>query len=379
MIGYYVHHQGAGHLTRMRSIAQHLSTPVTVLSSLDPPADCDLPWVRLARDDRGPGPVDPTARGTLHWVPRHDDGLRARTRQVVDWVASAVPVLVVVDVSVEMALLVRLTGTPVVVVAMPGLRDDRPHRTAFDLADGFLAALPSASPLGDWPEQRVARTDFVGAISRFDGRPAPSRRASRASGSDGPALQAGGDRDGGHGLLLWGQGGGAPTPYDVQQLRRATPGWTWEVAGSPEPWSADEVWSALGRADVVVSHAGQNAVAELAAARAPAVVVAAPRPFDEQQHTVRALTEAGIAEGLAAWPEPERWPDLLRRAEERGGGGWARWSHGDGARRAAVALEAHVDRLAALSGPAGGLRQPASSGVAPPGVARVPAQGERLT
>ncbi len=58
----------------------------------------------------------------------------------------------------------------------------------------------------------------------------------------------------------------------------------------------------------MVAHAGQNAVAELAAARAPAVVVADERPFDEQRHTVRALRRGRVAVALDRWPETRRGP-----------------------------------------------------------------------
>jgi hypothetical protein len=107
----------------------------------------------------------------------------------------------------------------------------------------------------------------------------------------------------------------------------------------------DVLWQELCRADVVVTHAGQNAVAEVAAAAAPSVVVASPRPFDEQVHTARTLAGAGIAVGLDSWPGRERWPDLLRRAEILGGRGWRQWAFGDGARRAAE----HLNQLVASS------------------------------
>jgi len=57
-----------------------------------------------------------------------------------------------------------------------------------------------------------------------------------------------------------------------------------------------------------------GAVADVAAANAPAVVVAEDRPFDEQRATARALDRAGLAVALDAWPDPAAWPDLLRRA-----------------------------------------------------------------
>ena len=51
MIGYYVHHQGRGHLGRARALARHLDEPVTGLSSLSRPHDWRGPWRDLPEDD----------------------------------------------------------------------------------------------------------------------------------------------------------------------------------------------------------------------------------------------------------------------------------------------------------------------------------------
>lgn len=323
MIGYYVHHQGAGHLHRMRSITAHLEQPVTVLSSLPRPDWFTGEWVSLVRDDNQPEPRDVTAGGTLHWAPLHDPDLARRTAQIVGWLHRAQPRVVMVDVSVEVALLVRLAGIPVIVAGMPGDRSDRPHTTAYDLADALLAPWPADAPT-DWPQRWLDKTEHVGAISRFDGLARPTDRR-----GDGPRA-----------LLLGGAGGGGPDPAKIDELRAGTPGWTWQIAQSGQRLGSDELWHALCTCDVVVSHAGQNAVAEVAAARSPAVVVADARPFDEQQHTAARLGALGIAVGLDAWPDADRWPGLLKEAVRLGGQGWSRWSYGDGARRAARVLEA---------------------------------------
>jgi hypothetical protein len=336
LVGYYVHHHGEGHLRRAEAIAAHLHSRLTVLSSLPAPPGWSTPWVQLPPDDRGE-PVDVTAAGTLHWAPRHDDGLAARAAVVTGWIAEHRPVLLVVDVSVEVALLARLTGTPVVVMAMPGDRGDRPHVLAYDLAERLLAAWPEEARDPSWPARWHSKTLHVGAVSRFDGRPRP------------PRTTEGGDRP--RALLLWGSGGGHRP--DVDALRGATPGWEWTFALPGADWlHPDALWEALCTYDVVLAHAGQSSVAEVAAARAPAVVVADPRPFDEQHHTVARLREAGIATALDAWPESTRLPDLLTRASAAGGDAWARWSTGEGAARAARA----VDQLARELTTAGGSR-----------------------
>ena len=103
MIGYYVHHQGNGHLTRAATIARHLGTGlVTGLSSRPRPLEWDGPWVTLPRDDVSPvgDAADPTAHAALHWAPLAHSGLRERMAMLADWVRTVAPRLVVVDVSV---------------------------------------------------------------------------------------------------------------------------------------------------------------------------------------------------------------------------------------------------------------------------------------
>ncbi|MFJ8939829.1 glycosyltransferase [Streptomyces sp. NPDC102365] len=334
MIGYYVHHQGSGHLNRARTIAAHCPLRVTGLSTLPEPPDWPWPgdWVRLPRDDDGDpaGFGDVTAGGRLHWAPVGHAGLRGRMASIARWIEAASPRLLMSDVSVEVALLARLLGTPVAVAAMRGDRTDPPHRTAYDLADLLLAPWPAALPEPGWPSHWQAKTVHTGAFSRFDGRP-------RAASAVDPG-RTGRSRTPRRVLLLMGAGGSDVSPGEVKAARAATPGWEWTTLGGPDGgWSADP-WPALCAADVVVTHAGQNALAECAAARRPAVVVPQDRPFGEQTATARALTCGDLAVVTPVWPAPETWPALLEQAHERGGDRWSRWSPGDGAALAATAL-----------------------------------------
>ena len=329
MIGWYVHAHGRGHLQRLQCVAAHLRTPVTALSSLPPPPGWSGAWVVLPDDLPGAdaaadGPADPTAGGTLHWAPRGHPGLRDRMAAIAAWVAAVRPALVVVDVSVEVAVLVRSMGVPVVVAAMRGDRTDRAHTTAYDLADALLAPWPATRP-EPWPQRWLARTWHVGALSRFDDRPvAPPPGANRVA-------------------VLWGRGGSEVTAADVRAAAAATPAWTWDLGGfdgvDPDPWEL------LQSADVVVTHGGQNALAEVAASRRPAVVVPQERPHDEQHANARALT--GLAVVRPRWPVPPQWPALLDEAAAQDVSGWSEWLDGQGAQRAAHRLDARAAELAA--------------------------------
>lgn len=324
MIGYYVHHQGLGHLQRMRSIAGHLQTPLTVLSSLaDPVTEPSVAgWVHLPMDNlptNFPDPAaDPTAQGTLHWVPRHNNGLRRRMALIAEWIDVTDPDLMVVDVSVEVAMLCRLLGVPTVVVAMRGDRFDRAHRTAYDSAHALLAPWPAKFAEPDWPESWRNKTFHSGAISRFADRHPPI-----VGNHDGPPRA----------LVLWGTGGDGRPMDQINAAISATPGWEWLVAGVG-PGRAD-IWQLLCWADVVITHGGQGAVAEVAAARRPAVVIAEQRPHGEQVATVRALADAGLAVALQSWPDPSRWPKLMAAAAALDGDRWTRWAPPDAAHLAA--------------------------------------------
>ncbi|RRQ73112.1 glycosyl transferase [Streptomyces griseofuscus] len=322
MIGYYVHHQGRGHLHRAMCVARYTHARVTGLSSLPRPEQWTGEWIQLP-PDTGPGAVaaDPTAHGRLHWVPRHHAGLRARSAAVAAWIEGAAPALLVSDVSVEIAVLARLMGVPVVISAMRGNRFDPAHRLAYDVADALLAPWPATFPEPHWSPQWLDKTIHTGAFSRNDGRTRPPRSPDEREV-----------------LVMLGAGGSELTADDVHEAAHATPGWRWTLLGGPGSWT-DDPWDLLCRVTVVVTHGGQNAVAECAAARSPAIVLPQRRPHGEQHATARALAAGRLATVCERWPEPQEWPVLLETARRTGGSRWRLWAPGDGAIRAARLLD----------------------------------------
>ncbi len=328
MIGYYVHHVGNGHLHRACSVAAALGVPVTGLSSLPRPPDWLGDWITLPRDDERQASGDVTAGGRLHWAPTHDPGLRARMSLVSSWIDVAAPDLVVVDVSAEVAVLARLHGVPVVSFVLPGHRDDEAHLLGYGVSSALVAAWPSsaAGMLQGLPTPLAARVEHLGAISRFPVSPERER-------PPGPLRVT----------VLSGGGGGGPTREVVEAARSATPGWTWTVLGGPGgEWVRDPL-PVIRDADVVVCQAGQNTIAEVAAARRPAVVVPADRPHDEQLATARTLA-AGDWPVLVESEFPvDGWQARLDRAARLDGQAWENWCDGRGAERMAAVVRRVVD------------------------------------
>ncbi|HET6967393.1 MAG TPA: hypothetical protein VFI44_03900, partial [Ornithinibacter sp.] len=167
VIGYYVHHEGAGHLTRASLIATVLRErghEVVLIGS----ALGDHGGLALPRDDAGDGPWhDPTASGALHWMPMADAGTRARMASLARWVLDHRPDVVVVDVSAEVTVLLRLLGVPTVVVAQPGERDDEPHLLAYRCASAVLAPWPHIARPCVSLRPHLSKVTFTGGISRL--------------------------------------------------------------------------------------------------------------------------------------------------------------------------------------------------------------------
>jgi len=325
VIGYYVHHHGRGHLTRALAITAHLDEDVVFFSSLPTPGGLRPRdrWVHLPMDvpPGGSAAYEPTAHGRLHWAPLHVDGLLRRSAELLCTLADTGARRLVVDVSVEIAVLARTSGVPVTVMAMPGERTDPPHQLAYRLADQIIAPWSDAVYRPTWLAEHAERTHFVGYLSRFEGR---SREP--------------GNHTSDNAVLLSGAGGTEMPDDAVTQLQAALPQYRWTALGGPS-WT-DDPWSALRRAALVVTHAGQNALADAAAVAAATIVLPQPRPFDEQHTSAAALDAAGLAICSPSWPTPQRWAELACAAGALDQGRWRAARVDGAAARAAQVLAA---------------------------------------
>jgi len=321
MIGYYIHHQGRGHLHRALAISVEMDEPVTGLSSLERPDEWRGEWVQLARDDEGDNPAETTAGGVLHWAPLHDAGLAGRMTAISEWIGRSHPRAVVVDVSVEVALLCRLHGVPVVTVAMPGKRSDLPHSLGYASSSALIGAWPaSAEGILSSEAATVKKVRPVGGISRFAGRPIAGEPDERRV------------------LVLLGRGGDSVDASALEAAQRQTPDWHWQIVGGDEGAWVDDPWQLICRASVVVTHAGQNSVADVAAARRPAVILPQRRPHDEQAATARVLArDEWPATVIREFPSTG-WNELLTTTQRLDGALWREWNDGSGASRAAEVI-----------------------------------------
>lgn len=307
-IGYYVHHQGAGHWQRANRIAACLDRPVMLIGTLTEfdtsnttAALLDLPDDRLGDgfDGRDGAAERPEA---LHYAPVGADNLRARMGRLAAWIVAADPALIVVDVSVEITLFARLMSVPTLAVRLSGNRTDTPHREAFRSAEAVLAFFPLELEAAGTP-------DWVRAKTLYAGLPVPQRASATAEDSSV--------------LVIYGRGGEGGRFVDLAEAARAVPDRSWHVLGPVEGngedrpanlhlhgWVADPA-PYLARAALVVGAGGDGVVSAVAASAKRFVCLPEPRAFDEQVAKAEALAALGAAIHCPAWPRASDWPNVV--------------------------------------------------------------------
>ncbi|MHB2210109.1 glycosyltransferase [Methylobacterium sp. CM6257] len=308
-IGWYVHHQGAGHLQRARAVAASLPRPCTIIGTLTGFDTGGLDVLDLP-DDRPLGGTtgfdgrDGAAERPegLHYAPLAHPGVRARMTRIAAWVARAEPALIVVDVSVEIAILARLLSVPTLVVRLAGTRTDRPHLEAFRSATRLLAPFPKAldgETVPDWVRAKTFYAGFLGAPSQ-------------------PVAEAGREI-----VVVFGRGGAGGDFAALAAAARAVPDRPWHVLGPisgsgqrPDNlhlhgWVTD-VEARVARAALLVGGGGDGLVALATAQGKRFICLPEERAYGEQTEKAAALARLGAAVVHPGWPDASAWPGLVQ-------------------------------------------------------------------
>jgi UDP-N-acetylglucosamine:LPS N-acetylglucosamine transferase len=124
-----------------------------------------------------------------------------------------------------------------------------------------------------------------------------------------------------------------------------------DLVGLSRGLTTSDPWPDICAADVVVTHAGQGCVADVAAARRPAIMLPQSRPFGEQDATADALCRHRLATVIRRWPRPYEWKGLIAHARAADANRWELWQTEGAATRAATAIEATARRCAVTGKP----------------------------
>jgi hypothetical protein len=242
----------------------------------------------------------------LHYAPLGVASIRRRMARLAAWVDAHDPVMMIVDVSVEIALLARLLSVPTIVVRLAGDRTDRPHLDAFQSAEKLLAPFPPALESAATPAWVRDKTIYAGFLG------APSTVRPQAAAPPRPTI-----------VVVFGRGGGGGDVVALSAAARAMPAFAWDVLGPVRGarldgppnlrfsgW-VDDVGSRLASASLVIGTGGDGVIAAVAAHGKRFICIPEQRPFAEQRVKADALHDMGAAIHHASWRGAVDWPRLI--------------------------------------------------------------------
>jgi UDP-N-acetylglucosamine transferase subunit ALG13 len=295
-IAFYVHHHGSGHLMRSLAIAAHLENcSVTFLGS-------DLERYRSIIPDKIRCIILPPDTKTeddnwfmereaagLHYAPLNVAGQTDRVAMLSAFFAEQTPLLLVVDVSVEVAMLATLCGVPTVVVRQHGKRDDLAHTLAYRNAAGLLA--PYGRNLQPEEDEWLSeKTFFTGGFSRYSPQPQGAKNDCREVG------------------ILIGRGGTSINEPFISRMVAQCSDWHFHLIGNIDGMNkgltasnlsiydhVENPLPILNQCTVVIGNAGHNTVMELASLNKRMILIPESRPFDEQLVKAQMLEKLNLA------------------------------------------------------------------------------------
>jgi len=183
-LGYYAHHHGSGHCRQIDKLAALLPTEarqqLTVFTSVTSEAYRfaaidEAQVVRLPAEDERADDVLAGREGqnwqpaSLHYSPVGNSDIQQRSHKILDTIYQRHIDLMIIDVSVEVAMLCRAASVPYLYVRLPGLRDDEPHLNAFAGALALVAPYPrtlESTKTPEWISQKTLYLDFINTEQR---------------------------------------------------------------------------------------------------------------------------------------------------------------------------------------------------------------------
>ncbi|PWS29609.1 hypothetical protein DHW03_06460 [Pedobacter yonginense] len=280
-IAFYIHHHGSGHLMRALQIVKALGdVPIILMGSglsnvKDLPVNVSivhLPFDTAQNDDEQLV-LEDTSMG-FHYAPIGVKGIRERAAMMTAIFREAYPLILVVDVSVEVALLARLSGIPTIIMRQHGKRDDLPHVLAYRSAELLVAPFSESMYQGQ-KDENYQKTFFTGGFSRFD-QLGPTDK------TDGKTVS-----------ILIGKGGTSFNLSVIEYIAKCCPSYRFHVIGlqaSQDLGLNNVVFHGqttkpielMNASDLIIGNTGHNTVMEVATLNKRFIGVPENRPFDEQ-------------------------------------------------------------------------------------------------
>ena len=319
-LGYYAHHHGSGHCRQADKLAALLPsearTQLIVFTSLSPEAYTftsinESQIVRLQAEDECADDVLKGRAGkywqpaSLHYSPVGNSDVQKRSHQILDTIYQRKIDLMIIDVSVEVAMLCRVASIPYLYIRLPGIRDDNPHLNAFAGALALLAPYPrllEAAMTPEWVSKKTLYLDFINAAQQKE---LTYNEFIKTLAKLNPSNLKGGEEDMSTIItVIKGYGGHEAIDKKLPELRRLLPN-AFIISLGPInddmrryidiAAQVNDVTPFLQHSDYLLMACGLNAIAQAYDYATPIVVLPDDRPHQEQEVMAQALISQGHA------------------------------------------------------------------------------------
>jgi len=290
------------------------------------------------------------ACAALDCAPVGVSAIRGSAGIMAAWLAEADPVLFIVDVSAELALLGRICSVPTVKIRMHGDRGDRAHQAAYSACTAILAPFDEQLEQTDWPDEFRSRTFYCGGL--IDTRtPIPTREEARH--------RLGLDPDQRVMVAIAGRGGVGIPLAPMTIAARAFPeallitvgkvvryGHETDFANLINAGWVDNTYDYLAAADVVIATPGDTLTHEVARVGRPLICIPEWCYYSEQVCKGEVLERENLGVYSPVWPASfSQWQALVQRARDTAYSQQPQLVDEHAAQRAADFLENHITDL----------------------------------
>lgn len=298
MIGYYAHSHGSGHCNYASLFAKVFGKWLTVFTDRRHAFDSGTEIVMLENEDPDGSEYDrntfPEPRA-LHYAPVNIAKITRRNRAILENVLARDISLLIIDVSVEMAMLARVSSIPYAYVRLMGNRTDIAHLNAFEGASFLLAYFPREMESVDTPLWIVDKTVYLGFLSKYTFEKVAKVRPKEYKTGENPVL-----------LYLTGFGGSRSldfgnlvNSYDIFAI--GPPQMGKKISGTIQLGVVESTRRFLEHADIVVAACGSNTTSEILSLGKRFIAVAEKRQYGEQELMAKNLHRLGWAINLSQY------------------------------------------------------------------------------
>ncbi|MDN5249304.1 MAG: glycosyltransferase [Alphaproteobacteria bacterium] len=309
-IGYYIHHHGDGHRQRALAIASYAPEYFTLLGT-NLAGNCDnFDYIDLEDDKVAPGYRRHNEYlVATHYTPIGVSSIKQLVQRITQWIAKTEPALIVVDVSVEIAMLARLCSTPTIYVRLTGNRLDTAHIEAFSNANALLCPYHRLLEANDTPDWIIKKSHFFSNLTQFYNKQKNQQKII---------------------TIVLGAGGHDLSIDRLIEIARQLPLWQLEVIGpidakkttQPLPknlklngWVKNPE-TYIQKANLVIGSSGDGLLANVISANKPYICLPQRRPFEEQWAKAKRLQEIGAA--IVPQGTTINWAELVTQTLNKG-------------------------------------------------------------